>query len=290
MAIIAISRGTFSGGKAIAENVAQRLGYKCISREMLRDAARDYGVSLDELSEALNKPPGALHGSDKTRMKYLAYIRVELLKAIKDENVVYHGLAGNLLLCDVPHLLGVRVIAGMEYRTEAAMERMNLMRTDAIDFIKKIDKKRDKWVKYLYNVDRNDPSLYSLVINLDHIDIEDACGIICTNASQNEYQRTPESQKRLNDLILAAEVKARIASDNGIKNSHICINALDGLITLSGNVTFIKDADRIRVATLDTPGVRDIDSKMKVMTITQAVGQFLQNKLPKTQRRQVTIV
>ena len=89
MAIITISRGTFSGGKAIAECVAQRLGYKCISREMLRDAARDYGVSLDKLSEALSKPPGMLSGSERARMRYLAYIRLELLREIKDENVVY---------------------------------------------------------------------------------------------------------------------------------------------------------------------------------------------------------
>jgi cytidylate kinase len=207
-------------------------------------------------------------------MKYLDFIRVELLKAVRDENVVYHGLAGNLLLYDVPHLLGIRVIAGMEYRIEAAMERTNLMRNEAVDFIESIDNKRDKLVKYLYNVDSNDPSLYSLVINLDNMDIESASEVICINASQKEYQRTAESQKRLNDLILAAEVKARIASDDNIKNGHIRIDAFDGLVTLSGNVNFIKDADRIRVVTLDTPGVRDIDSRMRVSTITQAIGQF----------------
>jgi len=274
MAVITISRGTFSGGKAIAECVAQRLGYKCISGEMLRDAALNYGVSQDELSDALTKPPGILHSSDGARMKGITYIRVELLKAVKDENVVYHGLAGNLLLQDIPHIFRIRVIADMEYRIKAAMERTNLLRTEVINFITKVDEKRDKWVKYLYNVDRNDPSLYDLVIDLEHIDVESACEVICVGARQKEYQRTPESQEQLNDLILAAEVKARIASDASIKNGHIQINALDGLITLSGKVTFMKDADRIRVVTLSTPGVKDINSRMSVGTITQALGQF----------------
>ena len=274
MAIIAISRGTFGGGKALAERVAQRLGYKCISREMLRDAARDYGVPLDELSKALSQPPGILKGSDPARTKYLAYIRVELFKAIKDENVVYHGLAGHLLLEDVPHVLRILVIANMEFRIRAAMERTDLTRPEAIDFIKKVDEKRNKWVKYLYNVERNDPHLYDLVINLDRLDIDDACEILCANARQREYQATMESHDRMDDLVLAAEVKARIAGDSGIRNGHVKVDALKGIITLSGKVSFIKDADRIRVVARATPGVRAIDSKMRVGAITQGLGQF----------------
>ena len=47
MSIITISRGTFSGGKAIAECVAENLGYACVSREILSDAAETYGVSAE---------------------------------------------------------------------------------------------------------------------------------------------------------------------------------------------------------------------------------------------------
>ena len=44
MAIITISRGTFSGGQSLAEYVAGKLGYRCLAREVLIEAARQYGV------------------------------------------------------------------------------------------------------------------------------------------------------------------------------------------------------------------------------------------------------
>ena len=58
MAIITISRGTFSGGKALAERLAERLDYPCLSREeILQDAADEFGISQEGLSAAINEPP-----------------------------------------------------------------------------------------------------------------------------------------------------------------------------------------------------------------------------------------
>ena len=55
MAIITVSRGTFSGGKILAERLAERLGYPCFSREeIMQDAAKSFGISENELSSAIN--------------------------------------------------------------------------------------------------------------------------------------------------------------------------------------------------------------------------------------------
>ena len=137
MAIITISRGTFGGGKAIAESVAERLGYRCIAREALVKASRDYGVPLDELSKALTDVPGTLERFHLARFHYLAFIQAELVRQVKDENVVYHGLGGHLLLRDFPHVFRVKVIADMEFHIKAVMERTNLTRPDAIKFIQR---------------------------------------------------------------------------------------------------------------------------------------------------------
>ena len=39
MAIITISRGSYFRGKEVAEKLAQKLGYACISREILLEAS-----------------------------------------------------------------------------------------------------------------------------------------------------------------------------------------------------------------------------------------------------------
>ncbi|MFC1977296.1 cytidylate kinase family protein [Chloroflexota bacterium] len=269
MAIITISRGTFSGGKALAECVAERLGFRCISREVLVKAARDHSVPLEKLSKALDEVPGILERTNLERVHYLAYVQEALTKEVKDEQVVYHGLAGHLLLKGVPHVLKVRVIANMEFRIKAAMERRNLNWHNAIKSIEKIDVRRDKWVRFLYHVDRNDPSIYDLTINLDRISLSSACEIVCLNASQAEFRATPESKERLADLVLSAEVRAKIASDDNIADDRIEIEAHDGIITIGGTVHSLEDADRTRELVRRQPGVKGIESRLRALIQTE---------------------
>jgi cytidylate kinase len=143
------------------------------------------------------------------RAHYIAYVRATLCKEVKDDNVVYHGLGGNLLIGVLPHLIRVRVIADMEFRIKAAMERNQMTRKEAIDHIKKVDEKRVKWTKFLYHVDWGDPSLYDLVINLENLGISDACEIVSKATTFDRFKTTPEAQKLMNDLELSTEVRAR---------------------------------------------------------------------------------
>ncbi|MGC9027548.1 MAG: cytidylate kinase family protein, partial [bacterium] len=53
MAIITISRGTFSGGQMLAECLAKKLGYKSISREILIEVAEKYGISENNLTRKM---------------------------------------------------------------------------------------------------------------------------------------------------------------------------------------------------------------------------------------------
>ena len=55
--IITISRGTLSGGRRVAECLAGALAYPCVGREILQEAARTVGVSVEDLSEKLEATP-----------------------------------------------------------------------------------------------------------------------------------------------------------------------------------------------------------------------------------------
>jgi len=60
--IITISRGTFSGGTDLAECLSHRLGYPCVSREVISEAAERYGVSQAALRGALGRAPSFRDG------------------------------------------------------------------------------------------------------------------------------------------------------------------------------------------------------------------------------------
>lgn len=262
MAIITISRGAFSGAKELAECVAKKLAYHCVSRKVLVEAASQYGAPLDKLLAALTDRPGILEGMTLERAHYLAYIRAALSKYAKLENLVYHGHAGHLLLKGVPHVLRVKVAASMSDRIGVAMESRNLTYKQATDFIHKIDSDREKWMKFLYHVEWNDVSLYDLVINLERMTVSNACDIICLTAGRQEFQPTAQSQRVIDNFILATDVRAKIASDAGVVDDRIEVEAHDGTVIISGSVRTTSDADSIREVVRRLPHVERFETRI----------------------------
>ena len=114
MAIITISRGSYSRGKEVAEAVAARLGYECISRDVLLDASKRFNIPEVKLIRAIHDAPTLLQRMGHDRSAYMAYIRSALTWRVREDNVVYHGLAGHILLQGVSHVLKVRIIADIE--------------------------------------------------------------------------------------------------------------------------------------------------------------------------------
>lgn len=262
MAIVTISRGTYSGGKALAECLSEALGYRLLSREvLLSGAAKTYHTSEEDLESALMHRPAFLEGGKLRKLHYVYFVQATLAKAVKSDNVVYHGQAGHLLLKGIPHHFRLKVVAAMDYRIRAAMERSQLSRDEAIQYTKELDAERDRWVQWVYGVDRNDPSTYDMVVNLERIPLPSAC-LLVANAIARDFQTTPESQKTVDDLVLASEIRAQIGMDPGIVDDRIEVEASDGVVTIRGTVRSLVDADKVRELVRTIPGVKDIESRM----------------------------
>ena len=56
MQIICISRGSYSKGKELAEDLAKKLDYQCIGREDLVEDAIKSGIAVGKLETAILKP------------------------------------------------------------------------------------------------------------------------------------------------------------------------------------------------------------------------------------------
>jgi cytidylate kinase len=265
MAIIMISRGTLSGGKALAEYVADRLGYPCLSREeTVRETVGKYGISEKELTAAMNEPPPFWQQVHGRRISYIIVFSSVLMEHIKGENLVYHGHVGHLMLGPVSHVLRVRVIADMEFRIKGAMTRKSLSREEAITFIKKIDKQRDKWTRFLYGLEWKDASLYDVLFNLEHLSIDVAGDTIVHMANLDAFKATPESQKTLDDLILSSRVWSALAIDGQIMVSNVTVNADAGKVTISGGASSAKAINAITAAAQKVEGVKEVKTDMGV--------------------------
>jgi len=207
MSIITISRGSYSRGKEIAEKVAEKLGYECISRDILLQASQEFHIPEIKLVEAIHDSPNILNRLGQSKQKYIAYIQSALLKYFKKDNIVYHGLAGHFFVKDVSHILKVRVLADKKDRIRLEMERKGLTEKEADHILTRDDEERKKWSLYLYGIDTSDPSLYDMVLHIHKLNADDAVEIICRAIELERFKTTAESQKAIEDFALAAEIR-----------------------------------------------------------------------------------
>ncbi len=236
MSVITISRGTLSGGQRLANCLAHNLGYRLISREVLAEAAKQYGVSEDSLAHGLEQPPSFWDRFRVERQMYLTVIRAALCQLVRGDDVVYHGNAGHLLLQGVDHVLRVRVIAPLAYRVKAAMAAQGLDERAAEAYIRQKDEERISWTRFLYGVEWRDPALYDVMLNLEKVTTEMACNVIVCMVERPEFRMTAESLRQLEDLYLASHVKARLFLNPkiGAAAAKIDVTATAGDVALAG--------------------------------------------------------
>jgi cytidylate kinase len=258
MAIITISRGTFSGGKEVAEKLGFKLGYPCISKEIVLDAVEEFGVPEEKLIAAMEKPPKSWLQSPERRITHLNYVRYAFLKRARKDDLVYHGYAGHLLIGDITHVIRVRVIASMEYRINAAIERENLSRKEAISMIKKLDKQSINWTRFLYGVDWQDPSLYDIVMNLDRISVEGAADIIARMTELEDFKPDDSSRRAFNNQVLNSMVWAALTKDDRTNTSDLRVVSDNGIVTISGNAGFEHTLKAVGEVTMKVEGVKEV--------------------------------
>jgi cytidylate kinase len=260
MAIITLSKGAFSGVEGLANQLGDLLGYEVTSREqLLSTAAREFGVSKSEIQSALLHKPGFLEGRGLKKLHYVYCVQAAIARVVQRDNVVYHGEAGHVLLAGIPHHLRVRVVGAVEARIEAAMHQCDLPRERAIQYLKELDDKRNRWLKWIYGVDMNDPATYDLVINLERVPVSGAAVLIAETA-QRDFPTTPASQKVVDDLVLASAGRAKIGLEPGVSD-RIQVAADDGVVIITTNVRYLAQADKIRDLVSQLPGFRDIEFK-----------------------------
>jgi len=257
--IITISRGSFSGGKMLAEAVAKRLGYRSIDRDQVIQKAAAWGVSQEDLRTAIEKPPTFLGQSQHTKYIYLAFIQAALTEEVRKGNAIYHGLAGHLLLGKGPHVLRTRIIAPMEFRIAKVQERLQYSRKDAIAYIEKMDEDRRKWTQFLYSVDWRDASLYDLVLNLEQMSLEEACEVVCTVSRLNCFASTPETQRALDDLAKASRVKASLAMNPATTDLQFNVMAHQGSVAIKGEIVSPQQIKTVARIARTVPGVAEVD-------------------------------
>jgi cytidylate kinase len=214
VAIITISRGSLSGGRALAECLSARLGYPNVGLEVIQEAAESLGASEEAFRGKYETTPGLWARLTKEREVYVLAVQAALADWCTRGDLVYHGLSGQHLLRGLPGVLRVRLIAPLEKRIKALLaSHPQMTGAEAEAFIKKVDQDRSQWVRAMYGVEVTDSFNYDLTINLTRHSLQSACETIVTAVAQPQYQITDEVEEEL--FAFAAECRDKLSRARG---------------------------------------------------------------------------
>jgi cytidylate kinase len=280
MCIVTISKESYTPAKEVAEKVARELGFECISREVLIEASEEFNVPEIKLLRAIRDAPSVLDRFTFGKERYTAYIQAALLDRLQRDNVMYHGLAGHHFVRGITHALKVRIIGKKEDRVQLVMRRpevfeqaasammgisreglsypakhQRISKDQAMRILEDSDEARRKWSLHLYEIDADDPNLYDLVIHFDRLSADDAVDMICHAARLSRFQATAESQQAMDDLVLAARVKAKLVE----RYPRVNISADAGAVHIGLEGGRSSDEKTIQNTVGEMPGVKKID-------------------------------
>lgn len=259
MSIITISHAAFGDGRAVAEQVAATLGYRCISREVVLEASKRYCIAEAKFFEVLEDKP---HHWWARWLESLGVYRIVLQAAIgefaREGNLVYHGRAGQELFPGIRHALNVFIDTPRKSRIEQVKTRKGLTEEAANEYLDDVDRNRARRLKDLFDIDWRDPRRYDLVLNTSRMSVATAARSIAAISQSEDYRPTPESLQAIKDLTITATVKAILITSRDIHIANLEVQTKHGEVHVSGLLE-AAGLERLIVDTVESvPGVTEL--------------------------------
>lgn len=260
MAIITISPQMGSGGPEIGMALAQRLGYRYVDQELIADAVRRYGLAEEKASHLDESKPTLFERFDVETRHYITVLQTTLLEFAEQDNHVLMGRGGQWLLRGIPQVFRLRVIAPFEVRVKQWIKRTAEMTGDtpnqraAVEFVRRDDTERAGRMRYLYEVDLDDPSLYDTVVNTEKLRYEAAVDMIERAVRRPEMATADEGRRLLASRVLVSRVQVALATNPETRRYRITVEARDGIVVLEGTAALDRAVDVARTV----PGVREV--------------------------------
>ena len=274
MSIITISRGLFSSGQVLAERVAEMLGYRSMSRELLLEATKRYEIPEAKLTELMETSPEVTPINPEQLRLYRVVMQAAMCEVVQGEKIVYHGHGGQEFLPGIQHVLKVRLLAPLAYRVARVREQRHMDQASAYLYITKVDDIRARRVHEFFGVDWQDPRRYDLLLNLARVSLDEAAQQVAEWARRPAFQPTPESEQALQDLTVKARVEAALAVNEATRSITLNVLAKQGVVDVWGALPgFGSEREVLRIIA-GVEGVRDVVPDFRVVLDRVEVGDI----------------
>ncbi|TGE34487.1 cytidylate kinase-like family protein [Desulfosporosinus sp. Sb-LF] len=190
--VISISRQLGSGGSELGKNIANKLNFLFLDREIVRAAADKFGILDEELvnnDEKINSVwKTLLHSLQYADLSYTPVpnlivpndreiYEVEagiILKTASAKPVVIVGRGASYILKDHPKHISIFLHADIEFRQLRTQKMFNLSTTKALKLINETDIARQRHLHKFTGQDMYDTRNYNLTIDTSIVGLDNA--------------------------------------------------------------------------------------------------------------------
>lgn len=194
--IYTIGREFGSGGKAIGEKLAERLGIKLYDKELLQQAAKDSGFCEEIFENHDEKPTNSFLYSlvmdtysvsgysaapflDMPLNHKVFLAQFETIKKIAEtESCVIVGRCADYALADNPDCINIFIHADMDIRVRNICKSLNVTENKARDIINKTDKQRASYYNYYTSKKWGDSKSYNLSLDAGKLGVDNCVEMI----------------------------------------------------------------------------------------------------------------
>lgn len=177
--IISVGREFGSGGRVIAEALAERFQIPIYDRHLITEIAEKTGLTSDEV-EKYNEVPKArlmsrrVRGFSNSIEDNIAEMQFDFIekKAASGESFVVVGRCSETKLKQYSGLISIFVLGDKSAKIARVMELYKMNENEAKSFIEKKDKKRKCYHNYHVGLHWGDSRLYDISINSTRLGIE----------------------------------------------------------------------------------------------------------------------
>ena len=271
MAILTISHEMGSGGAEIGMALATRLGYTYVDNEELLGRAQRYGLAEERLARLVEDRPSWVERFDAETRRCILALQAVLYEFAQADNVVLIGGGGQWLLRGVPHALRTRIVAPFPERvtrltaTLSAQGRERVTPKTVAQFIRRDDIQKAARMRYLFDADVKDPSLYDVLINTAAFSRAAAVQLLADLARRPEFGSTDAARELVADRVVASEVEVALAGHPDMRRYRIDVESIRGLVTLE--LPAGVDPDVAVAVARSVTGVQDVKLRIAELPV-----------------------
>lgn len=270
MPVVTIARQLGSLGDEIGRELADRRRLRYLDHRVLLDSIREFGEVEPNAPEIAETRPSFWERLNEERRRHTILVRSGVYGFAADDDAVIVGLGGNFLMRNIDHTLRIYTVAPIQVRTERVMEKGvqtqpgPLSRDAAGEIVRRSDRERSGYVRYMHNADWHDVHGYDLVLNTAGLTVVQAIAVIGFALDHAQVTPTAGSLRAIADLALASRVEAVLISHAGIWIHGLRAASDAGVVTIAGEVITDEDREYAEETARAVSGVRSVMNELRI--------------------------